>query len=714
MKVLHIIPQMHIGGAQRMVLNLCREQADTDEVFLCTLFDQGKDVILLTHLPDSVRYFRLGKHSGFDWRMFWRLFRLIKKINPDVVHTHQRALLYAFPALAVLRLAAVHTFHAMALREEPICRIRNCYRWLFKAARIEAISVSNAVASSLLDLCAVHSMVISNGVSIPEKSERSETAGKMIKSLCQTIRTKVFINVGRLEPDKNQLMLIRVFNRLISEGRDVVLMLAGDEGSISGYREKCLAEAGPGIHFLGMINEIADYLAASDAFCLASLTEGLPVSLLEAMALGIVPICTPVGGIPEAICDGDYGFLSAGIDEESFYLAVLTFLEQDHSRIQEIRRNIIRRYTENYSIERCAGLYLESYRNAASENRGIPIELLVAGPELSQDCRNLGGAIVLQNDFYKFCRENRVRLKIFPTNRIKESGPLQLINFCLLVGSLLALLKKGQPVMACFARRGCMTAGPVFWIISRLKGSKMILRVFGGKFDTIFNDFGPLISWLMKVTILKSDLIFLETRRLANEISGQANVRWLPNSRSRVEGVKGFKEFRKKLVFFGHVREDKGVLDAIAAADILGCEYELDIFGPIHSRSITEKYFLKHNARYRGILNPNQCRDAMKKYDVLLLPTFFDEEGYPGVIIEGYSLGIPCITTFWMDIPEMVKDGISGILIRPGDVNGIVQAVKTIEADYDKFAAGAWEMFDKFDSQRVCSDMIRQIRELYN
>ena len=111
------------------------------------------------------------------------------------------------------------------------------------------------------------------------------------------------------------------------------------------------------IFFLGEKNNVNDYLLCSDAFCLTSKYEGLPISLLEALSCGITPICTAVGGIPDVITDGINGYLSERENIESYCNAIKRFLTKPLSR-----NELIDYYKANYSMEVCAQKYEKLYK----------------------------------------------------------------------------------------------------------------------------------------------------------------------------------------------------------------------------------------------------------------------------------------------------------------------------------------------------------------
>jgi len=116
------------------------------------------------------------------------------------------------------------------------------------------------------------------------------------------------------------------------------------------------------VHFMGKANNVGDYLLNSDAFLMPSLYEGLPISLLEAMSVGVVPVCTPVGGLLDMIKPG-IGFLSKDLSTEAYLAAVKAFLHLNETDLQALKSNIKNVFEKDFSMESCAKKYDALYHS---------------------------------------------------------------------------------------------------------------------------------------------------------------------------------------------------------------------------------------------------------------------------------------------------------------------------------------------------------------
>lgn len=120
------------------------------------------------------------------------------------------------------------------------------------------------------------------------------------------------------------------------------------------------------VHFLGTKENVPDYLFASDAFCLSSLWEGAPISLLEAGFAGCYPLCTPVGGCKDTIINNEWGMLSKDLSVDSYTEMLQEYMEQqfyDRNRISNL-------YKGKYLMKECATKYQNLFKNYIQSHHG--------------------------------------------------------------------------------------------------------------------------------------------------------------------------------------------------------------------------------------------------------------------------------------------------------------------------------------------------------
>jgi glycosyltransferase involved in cell wall biosynthesis len=380
-KVVHIVPMLSPGGAERVAVHIVnglnRERYEPVVISLMGRIEGDLDR-LLQQARVEVRY--LGKHLGFDYRMYGRLYRALKDCQPDIVHTHLHVLRYAFPCLLLVKsVACLHTVHNLAERE-----IEPGLRWLQRRAYkhgVVPIAVAEEVARSVERLYGVQQCrVIANGIPTDRfahpKTLRSEWRVR------EGFRESdfLFVCVGRLAPQKNQALLLKAFARGPAADPRAHLALIGD-GALRKQLEAQAEDLGVAYrtHFLGVRTDIPEVLSAMDAFVLSSDYEGNPLSVMEAMAAGLPIVSTAVGGVPDLFENGKEGILvqPGGARELS---NCMMFLLQSPVARQSLGTAAARRAREIFDTSRMIRAYERLYESSLgalhTRQNGIPPEFI--------------------------------------------------------------------------------------------------------------------------------------------------------------------------------------------------------------------------------------------------------------------------------------------------------------------------------------------------
>lgn len=367
MKIIQLLYSLSSGGAEKFVVNLSNQLAkEGHDVTICMLLNETNHnwVFNKQFIQPNVKFKSFEFSKGFSLKKVRIVCQYLKKESPQIVHCHLNVIPYIFPlAFNNKKITFIHTIHNIAEKASGLKIQRNINRFFYKTNRIIPITISKECKQSFENYYDLPNTVrIDNGCPAIKPSKYFTDVQNEIKKFKHTKNTKIFIHIARCHPAKNQELLINAFNRLYAHNVDFSLLIVG-----AGYNSKegikLQQIANPHIYFLGEKNNVGDYLLHSDAFCLSSIYEGLPISLIEAMSCGVTPICTPVGGIPDVITDKRTGYLSNECSVESYCSAIQLYLKK------AIDKDVlINHFNTHYSIEKCAKDYLKIFNKQYTFN----------------------------------------------------------------------------------------------------------------------------------------------------------------------------------------------------------------------------------------------------------------------------------------------------------------------------------------------------------
>ena len=296
-RVLHVVQNLNYGGMERVLADIvCLADRDLFESHVLCLqylgrYSEGLEGYAGLHLSPP-----LGRLS-----MVWpgRLIHKMRRIAPDVVHTHSGVWYKA--SLAARRAGVhrvVHTEHGRAHFDPWTHRVVDG----LAARRTDTVvAVSDVLAEYMTRALHLRDRVrvVRNGVDT-EHYRPSPDTGSVRRELGIRPETPIVGSIGRLERVKGYDVMLRAF-RLLLDGLDrepAPVLVVGGEGAERPVLERLLADLDLGgrVHFLGWRDDLHDLHVAYTLFTLSSRSEGTSISLLEAMSAGLCPVVTDVGG----------------------------------------------------------------------------------------------------------------------------------------------------------------------------------------------------------------------------------------------------------------------------------------------------------------------------------------------------------------------------------------------------------------------------------
>lgn len=338
--------------------------------------------------------------------------------------------------------------------------------------------------------------------------------------------------------------------------------------------------------------------------------------------------------------------------------------------------------------------------------------LFFANIPVPNEERSIGGATVLAKNILDFIALNRYidvnqkQIRTFWRNK------LQLIDYFFWIFRFPFVARKYDVISFHGTKDFHFTIAPILWLWAKALRKRTIYHFFGGNFMDQYEAMPKAFQFILKKSVLKSDTVFFETQQLMTffEKKDVKNAVWLPNARKPIQTKRTKASFEKKFVFISRVIPQKGITEIVQAASMLPKEYSIDIYGPIDDRHYQTSIFKNSCVNYKGTLRPDEIETTLSKYNVLLLPSYFEGEGYPGIIIESLAMGIPVIATYWKALPEVITDGYNGLLVPIKNAEALVRAMQQFnQNNYPEYSRNAYESFEKFNSEIV----FRRIIESY-
>ena len=360
MKIVHVVDSMEMGGAETLVSQICRLQRT-----------QGHDVAVyavaaLGTLGERMRadgfhlVSNIGSHLTDSTLNFYRLFR---ESRPDVVHIHNPTpTIYASLAAMIAGTASIiSTRHSLVA--PPHDRVAEAKYSIAARFCDWVVGICDATAENLKNLGTLPHRKI---VRIYNGATPLDAPG-IEKQPSKSGFTLVF--VGRLQPVKNLSLLLNAFRIALNSVPDLKLWIVGD-GTERTALEKLAADLqlSEFVTFWGQQLDVAPFLAAADTFVMSSVSEGLPVSLLQAFSLGLPAIVTDVGGMAEIARSANAGLVVPSQDAPAMTKAMLEMKASETLRTQ-FATNASSAFKASFNLQTMVDAYMDIYLNTKRARR---------------------------------------------------------------------------------------------------------------------------------------------------------------------------------------------------------------------------------------------------------------------------------------------------------------------------------------------------------
>lgn len=290
------------------------------------------------------------QHRKFSVRSLISLLKTVNKHKIDIIHSHGKgAGIYSRILGLMTGKPVVHTFHGF-----HYTHLNPLYRWfylmvekLFAYATDVFINVSESEKNSCLTAGIVSNdriVVVLNGVQIPTFRKRALTK-----------KVTTFVNVSRLVREKGMDVLLDIVKALSQKYQDFRMLIIGDGPErVSLERKVCGLGIGQYVSFLGFRHDVSTLLEQADIYITASRGEGMPLTVLEAMAASLPVVASNVVGIVDLVVHGKNGFLF-NIDKPNEAAGYLLKLINDYALYESMSENAYQTVSDKHSLAKmCA------------------------------------------------------------------------------------------------------------------------------------------------------------------------------------------------------------------------------------------------------------------------------------------------------------------------------------------------------------------------
>lgn len=362
-RLMHVVHSLGVGGTEEGVRKLL---VGLDG----SVFEQVVCTVLAGPSRDSqtgTRVVSLGRSPGRVGFLVPDLTRVFVRERPQIVHSRNWGAIEAIPAARVARVrGVVHSEHGLdvhSMNGQPWRRRvlrRLCFRWADRTFAVSRGLRDHYITQ--LGVPANRLKIIANGVDTRRFRPDPEARAEIREYLRADENTLVLGTVSRLDPVKGHGIMLRAAELALSRGVRLKVVIIGDGPGRAALHEQVCSSSllREQVVFAGELLDVPRWLNSFDAFALPSLAEGMSNTLLEAMAVGVPPVASRVGGNPEVIEEGRSGLLFEPGDSEAL-AAHLKTLALDIKWRRELGENARQRVETSFSLQRMLQNYEQMY-----------------------------------------------------------------------------------------------------------------------------------------------------------------------------------------------------------------------------------------------------------------------------------------------------------------------------------------------------------------
>lgn len=356
LRIMHVVQSMNCGGQEKMLISLAEHQRSMGHhSSICVFEGPGElsDDVEGKQIPIHYLY----KKPGVQLSLVFKLRQLLRKQRIDVLHAHNMG--PAFYGTIAARLGGAPFI--LVTRHNKDAKHWNAMLWQMTNI---VVAVSRDAKKALLQYNMINPKkvrVIYNGIDVDKYRHGNDSSSSIRSQLQLSDKDIVICSVGRLCYQKDYFTLLDALKIVLSKCPCVKLLIIGDgplKNELHDYAQKLgIAES---VKFLGLRNDIPALLKMCRLFVLSSVSEGMPIALLEAMACSLPCVVTGVGGNVEVVVDGISGYIVPPKNPELLSDRIIDILK-DEQLAQRIGVAAYHRVKEQFTLQRMSEEYFQLY-----------------------------------------------------------------------------------------------------------------------------------------------------------------------------------------------------------------------------------------------------------------------------------------------------------------------------------------------------------------
>lgn len=709
------------GGAQLSMRIVMDGLGDEYEFFMIS---PDENAFFENHMPIKGAKTLVPSKNG-PWKTFGILFQLRKiiiEINPDIIHIQTSSAAVLMNALYLMGLIP-KSISLIYTDREVYKRYGKMTRWsidcLIKRAEYVITTTQNNLDNyrlckpdfpTLFDRFTVIPNTAGNGFEVP--STREIVKENPVIGFC-----------SRFIPNKNWSLAEDVIVKLL-EKKDSLKIIAAI-GSDEKYSEEMngfisrmtLRFPGRADISVDMVHgELVELFDQMDIFVMTSSVESFGRTAVEAMARRTVVFGTGNDGIPEVIGDKSYLYDSASDVTEK-----IINLIDDSELLKKEKDRFYDRYQDIYKVEKNILSHKKIYH--ATLDRKTKDRIMFLGPlppPIGGD--TVSFSRIIKSRFFENYSKSIIDTSRKGTMRItgRKTDLSDIMNGLKVLWKVLSKVSRYDTLIFYANRRFLYTVGLGVIIIEKLFGKKVIIRVFGGSFHREFDRLPGIYKKIALGVLKKMDYFLVQSKELRqylieNYDFNAEQVVHYPNFIPD-EVIRDIKKGKRdtsalRCIYIGQIKREKGVFDIINARRQYP-QFTCDFYGPIYGRDEHDFFIDVEDTmgiQYRGVVEPDDVCSVISEYDLLMLPSYHDGEGYAAVVFEAFSVGVPVIVTDWNAFPEFIRQWENGVMVPIKDTGAIVKTLKEVNNNldiYNRLCEGASETSLQYSEKKIVGECL--------